>query len=85
MSEKLCVFCKHWSFYGGSPGYSEMTPGSDASMDCTKGHYGRGFDLMDISGEEGFRALIKKAETCKDYKPAVKPGDAAPQGSTEKK
>lgn len=72
--EKLCVFCKHWDFYGGSQGYSEYTPGSEASMNCNKGHYGRHFDLLNISGEDGFRAQILKAETCPDYaQVAVKP------------
>lgn len=70
MLEKLCVFCKHWQFSGGSPGYSEMTPGTDASMDCNKGHYGRSFTLQDLYGEEDFRAKIKLAEACPDYEPA---------------
>lgn len=72
MSEKLCVFCRNWSFDGGSPGYSEMTPGTDASMGCNKGHYGRNFHLQDLSGEAGFRTIILKAQTCKDYE-QVKP------------
>ena len=81
--EKLCVFCENWSFSGGSPGYSEMTPGSDASMNCEKGHWkqkGRRsswFDLTNVYGPDDFRALILKAETCPDYKPV-----SLPQGSS---
>ena len=67
MTEKLCVFCKHWSFSGGEPGYSEMTPGSDASMYCDKNMWGRKFRLWDISGAEDFRKIIKTAETCQHY------------------
>jgi hypothetical protein len=63
--EKLCVFCKHWDFYGGSQGYSEMTPGSDASMSCSKGHWER-WCLHD-TGESDFRRIILTAQTCPDY------------------
>lgn len=70
--EKLCVFCEHWQFDGGSAGYSELTPGTEASMNCGKGHYGRGFTLVDMGGEDAFRAQILIARSCKDYK-QVKP------------
>jgi len=66
--EKLCVFCDHWQFDGGSPGYSDLTPGSDASMDCAKGHYGRRFTLHYI-GPEDFRKQIAIAAECADYSP----------------
>lgn len=64
---KLCVMCEHWDFDGGEPGYSELTPGYDASMDCRKGHWGKRFRIYDISGPEGFRKQISMAETCPDY------------------
>jgi hypothetical protein len=67
--EKLCVFCEHWEFSGGVQGYSEMTPGSDASMDCKKGKFGARFRLSDLYGEEDFRSLILKAEACQSYAP----------------
>lgn len=70
MSEKLCVFCKHWDFNGGEPGYSEMTPGIDTSMGCRKGKYGRRFRLDDIYSERGFREHIKQAESCDSYEVA---------------
>lgn len=78
MAEKLCVFCEYWHFDGGSPGYSELTPGTDASMDCAKGHWkqrGRRslwFDMTQVNGPEDFRALILKAATCADYSPSDK-------------
>lgn len=71
MSEKLCVFCRHWQFSGGEPGYSELTPGVDASMDCAKGRWTQGrarrFRLSDLYSPEEFRAKIKIAATCADY------------------
>lgn len=75
--EKLCVFCKHWEFNGGSPGYSEMTPGMNASMDCRKRKWADekrrrwvgGFDITDCMSEEDFRRLILKARTCPSYEP----------------
>ena len=70
--ERLCVFCKHWLFSGGSQGYSEMTPGSNASMDCLKGHFTSDEQYLFIMGADEYRKTILKAETCKDYK-QVKP------------
>jgi hypothetical protein len=67
--EKLCVFCKNWEFSGGEPGYSELTPGSDTTMDCKKNHYGKRFRLFDLYGPDDFRAIILKAEKCQDYEP----------------
>ena len=82
MSEKLCVFCEHWAFDGGSPGYSEATPGSDASMACLKAHWhprtasGRRtslrFKIWDLNSPEEFRAKIKTAEQCPDYSPCTR-------------
>ncbi|HEX6215282.1 MAG TPA: hypothetical protein VFZ38_10710 [Vicinamibacterales bacterium] len=65
--ERLCVFCRHWSFYGGDYGYSELTPGSDSEMDCQKGKWGRNFRLKDLIGEDDFRRIIMTAKTCPDY------------------
>ena len=69
--EKLCVFCKHWSFSGGSRGYSEMTPGYNATMDCLKQHFTEDEERLFVSQEE-YVTTIRKAETCADYK-QVKP------------
>lgn len=32
-----CWLCRHFYFDGGSPGYSDLTPGSNASFECDKG------------------------------------------------
>lgn len=64
--EKLCLFCVHWRFYGGSEYYSEETPGSSAEMDCAKKHY-KTFNIIDLYDERAFRIHIKQAETCPDY------------------
>ena len=70
MSEKLCVFCRHWYFMSGQQGYSEMTPGSSASMECGKRHFTRDEQDLFISTEE-FRHTIEKAQTCQDYTEAI--------------
>ena len=65
MSEKLCVFCKHFEFDEGEEGYSELTPGSDTLMGCDLGkwdHYN-----LEGFGPDGFRKTILQAESCKDY------------------
>ena len=66
MSEKLCVFCEHWEFDGGEQGYSEMTPGTNASMGCKKEHWD-GKRMVDIWSEVDFRKIILTAKDCKDY------------------
>ena len=73
--EKLCVICEHWQFSGGEPGYSEMTPGSDATMGCAKGHWGRKFRLWDLYGTADFRAKIKIANNCADFSSPDKGGE----------
>lgn len=52
--ERICILCRHWQFYGGSPWYSDVTPGNDASTECVKGHWitrmrlSPDYDLMGI-------------------------------------
>lgn len=67
--EKLCVFCKHWRFDGGEVGYSELTPGWAASMNCAKSRYGR-FRLEDLGSESEFRSQILIAQRCPDFEAA---------------
>lgn len=74
-NEKLCIFCRHWEFSGGERGYSEVTPGADATMGCARGHWGNRFYVDDLYGPDEFRAKIKLAETCEDYSP---PSERAP-------
>lgn len=66
MSEKLCIFCKHFWFSEGSPGYSELTPGYEANIDCHKRHFD--LRLIDMS-ESDFRRTLLLARTCADYVP----------------
>ena len=61
------MLCKYWSFDGGSPTYSECTPGSDWSMDCSKDVWSCDGDYM-TQGE--FRRCMKHAENCKFYEDA---------------
>jgi len=35
-SERLCLFCTNFSWESGDAGWSELTPGYDASIECSK-------------------------------------------------
>ena len=61
---KTCILCKHFEFRSGSPGYSEYTPGWNASMYCRKNRID--IDIEEIT-EDQFRATLMKAETCPDF------------------
>ena len=64
---KLCYACKHFHFDPGMPGYSEVTPGYEASMRCEK----KVWSLTDMdAGGESLAEYLGKAETCEKYKPA---------------
>lgn len=77
MAEKLCVFCEHWRMTGGDAGYSELTPGWDAEMSCSKNlwtapHWKdkrrtRIIRLIDIYSADTFRQIIEKAKSCPEY------------------
>jgi len=62
----VCWSCKHFSFEGGSPGYSEYTPGYEGSMDCAKNVWS-----SDLSGldEDGLRVRLTTAERCTKFEP----------------
>jgi len=73
--ERLCVICRSFYFDGGSPGYSELTPGSDASMSCSAGMWDKKagcgyFDLTHIGSAKEYRELIRQAATCPLFSPA---------------
>lgn len=62
--ERNCVNCVHWSWDSGSDAYSDMTPGTDWSSDCGKGHWamvGAGVS------EQQFRDNMRTARRCADY------------------
>lgn len=76
MSERTCLDCEFWKWYTADPGYSSLTPGSDASMYCGKGHW-----MLDMWSDERstVRSNIKAAETCPDFKPDPSmPGETQP-------
>lgn len=66
MSEipQICATCRHFRFYCGSPGYSDWTPGSSASIECLKNHWE--IDMEDET-EEGYRRKQLTALRCPDY------------------
>ena len=63
---KACIACSHFHFDNGSPGYSTMTPGDDASMHCTRGHFVRGTADVD-HGLLTHEAMLSKGATCPDF------------------
>ncbi|MCK5019015.1 MAG: hypothetical protein KAS32_18285 [Candidatus Peribacteraceae bacterium] len=67
-TEMICIFCKYLSFSEAFVGYSEYTPGHEASMYCTKGKWA--IDFFDLSTEE-YRETMLTAETCGEYFPAI--------------
>lgn len=66
MNEKLCVMCQHFYVKPGCCGYSEYTPGYDATIGCLKDHWEMD-NYQTTAGQ--FRAFNRKAETCADYAP----------------
>jgi len=65
VSERICIFCKHYYFDSGSPGYSELTPGYEAEEGCKKGEWQTNMFKDD---EADHRRNLLRARTCKKYK-----------------
>jgi hypothetical protein len=65
--KKTCMLCKYWYFDGGSPGYSEYTPGIDWSMLCNEGVWDCDDKYITVGG---FRSIMKKAESCSKFEEA---------------
>lgn len=63
--EKLCIFCKSFRFIPGSPSYSDVTPGYQATMDCSEDHWE--IDMLH-DNEDIYRSRILTAISCKDFK-----------------
>jgi len=61
--EKVCLFCKHYYFIAGGPGYSDATPGCEANEGCSADHWET--DMMEDT-EAIRRANFLRAETCSD-------------------
>jgi hypothetical protein len=69
---KHCLLCVHCDYSGGSYGYSEMTPGSDASLFCEKGvmrHAKRRNLFMEAWSRQQLREALTTAEDCPHYRP----------------
>lgn len=60
----LCLMCEHFVYIPGDPGYSTLTPGSDTAIYCAKSHWSD----SDSWDAKDFRATLRKARTCPDYK-----------------
>ena len=63
-SPRACHQCQHFLFETGSPGYSEMTPGYDASLYCAKDHWAVKFYN---DSRDDVRRKLATAETCPDF------------------
>jgi hypothetical protein len=64
VSEKLCVFCKHFKYEAiADYSFSTMTGGTDGGSFCLKNHYA----YQRPDDEDEFRRLLLRAEKCKDY------------------
>ena len=63
---RICLFCKRFFVYTGSPTYSEYTPGEDASISCGAGHWH--IELYhDVAND--YRRKLLTAKTCPDWDP----------------
>ncbi len=65
---RICLVCTHFHLYMGSPGYSDMTPGSPASITCDMRRergcaWPRDDDYPDVSPQ----SLISIAEQCEHF------------------
>ena len=60
---RICLFCEHFEFDPGSPGWSEWTPGYPSSVGCKKDRWGPSFE------DYGFdlRTAMVTAETCPEW------------------
>lgn len=67
---KTCLECRYWHWEMGEDGYSEMTPGSDSSMECLKYHW-RVRSTED--GRSDVRSKLMQAATCRDFEPEGTP------------
>lgn len=72
MDVKSCLMCEYCYFSQGEQGYSEYTPGSDASLMCLKQamrHAGGSNLMWEVYTRQELHEALSTAETCKLYKP----------------
>lgn len=63
---KSCAICKNIQYFPSSPGYSEYTPGCEASWACAKGVV----DIPDqYDSDDLFVDFIETAKSCRHYDP----------------
>jgi len=69
--QRTCIECRFWEFDGGSPGYSEWTPGWGWRSGCMKG-------VWKLDGEgtstDEFRRMLEAAAGCDEFE-AVRHAD----------
>ena len=65
-ARKVCLLCEHFNFTGKQRGYSEYTPGYDASMNCTKGKWYA--EELGLLTEKQFYKYMHMAEKCKLFR-----------------
>jgi len=63
---RICLFCEQFYICPADPGYSDMTPGSDVTINCTKGYWE--IDLYDDYVDK-YREKLSGAKTCPDWEP----------------
>jgi len=62
--EKICLFCKRFYFSTGDYGYSDMTPGYEATLTCLKNHW----DVDNyLDTTTVYREKLLTAKSCKDW------------------
>lgn len=62
---RTCFGCKHFNFSQSDPGYSEYTPGSDASLVCLKNVWD--ISLWRDTEKSLYDKIVKMAATCPHY------------------
>jgi hypothetical protein len=67
---KHCLLCVHCYYCGAEPGYSEMTPGTEASLYCLKGcmrHAGKRTLFEEAWTRQQVREALQSAHECPHY------------------
>lgn len=67
---RLCWSCEHFSFSGGQPHYSEVTPGYDSEFSCSEGVFEE-IRIGDIDTPEDLRKLLETADKCEKFTPRL--------------
>jgi len=64
MSDRNCIFCRHFVFEPATPGYSALTPGDDLEIFC--GLYHWELKAMEDTQETFMRKMLRAAG-CDSY------------------